>query len=105
LAALFSAWNIWTRWADRPTPFFVALSRLLDGKSKEDEGHAMFFAHKIVIMHPYTDESILSDILGKIILWGERSAAAVENADLMVGVARKKGREDPTRDSASRKET
>jgi glutamate/tyrosine decarboxylase-like PLP-dependent enzyme len=45
------------------------------------EGSVRFFAHKIVVMHPYTDESILSDLLGKIMFWGERSAEAVQAAD------------------------
>jgi glutamate/tyrosine decarboxylase-like PLP-dependent enzyme len=51
------------------------------GVNRYTEGLVRFFAHKIVIMHPYTDESILSDLLGKMMFWGERSAEAVQAAD------------------------
>lgn len=72
-------------------PFFQVLAEEIkaarDLYSKESakgnysEGLVRFFAHKIVIMHPYTDESILSDLLGKVMFWGERSAEAVQAAD------------------------
>jgi len=73
-------------------PFFQVLTEkvkaakdLYSGKTDSNtdysEGLVRFFAHKIVIMHPYTDESILSDLLGKMMFWGERSAEAVQAAD------------------------
>jgi glutamate/tyrosine decarboxylase-like PLP-dependent enzyme len=40
-----------------------------------------FFCQKIIIMHPYTDESLLGDMLRRVAFWGEQSAADVHVAD------------------------
>jgi hypothetical protein len=117
LESLLCAWNVWTRWCQRPKPsvpfditsakidrksywecpFFQVLSDEVsrarnlysdgpppEGLANEDfgftEGIVRFFAQTIVIMHPYT-ESILSDMLGKMMFWGERGAEAVTAAD------------------------
>ena len=68
-------------------PFFEVMAENIQdpsqprGPDQFREGAVRFFAHKIVVMHPYTDESILSDLLGKMMFWGERSADAVRFAD------------------------
>ena len=91
LEGLLSEWNVWARWKVGGNylkcPFFEALAKEIQDPStpantvRFEEGSVRFFAHKIVIMHPYTDESILSDLLGKMVFWGERSADAVRSAD------------------------
>jgi Pyridoxal-dependent decarboxylase conserved domain len=96
LEDLLCEWNVWTRWEKTAkrwhSPFFEVLADEVrasqsDPKSPAEygkhaeEGFVRFFAHKIVVMHPYTDESILSDLLGKLMFWGERSAEAVRMAD------------------------
>ncbi len=96
LEHLLCDWNVWTRWRKESglwhCPFFEVLtdevrssegnpgSSVADSKHWK-EGFVRFFSHKIVVMHPYTDESILSDMLGKLMFWGERSAEAVRMAD------------------------
>jgi hypothetical protein len=106
LEKLLCEWNVWMRWKNttpdealgadgesQHSPFFQVLAEQVrssadkyNNQAERDkglysEGLVRFFAHKIVIMHPYTDESILSDLLGKMMFWGERSADAVEMAD------------------------
>lgn len=97
LASLLSDWNLWTRASRDPgaySPFFRVLANFAGENAtdyvSDDEGRApldarersvRFFCHKIVVMHPYTDESLLSDLLHKISFWGERSAAEVDQAD------------------------
>jgi glutamate/tyrosine decarboxylase-like PLP-dependent enzyme len=103
LENLLCDWNIWARWrfskkdapkdnvTDWECPFFKVLADVVQssneaystdkGLNRYREGLVRFFAHKIVVMHPYTDESILSDLLGKMMFWGERSAEAVQAAD------------------------
>ena len=85
LAGLLSKWNVWARWRkgakDVTCPFFEVLAKAIQDSVDAEEGAVRFFAHKIVIMHPYTDKSILSDLLSKMMFWGERSVEAVRLAD------------------------
>jgi len=93
LARLLDDWNVWLR-RDRETdgdrrlvPFLRALVDAVDIRRadadprRREEGDVRFFCHKVVVMHPYTDESILSNLLAKVAGWGEQSAAAVDHAD------------------------
>ena len=96
LAEMLAEWNAWTRQANQRRPFFDVLTRSIPrrtpgpsesgaaapGGAEALQGYARkFFCHKIVTMHPYTDESLVSDMLRRMAFWGERSALAVRVAD------------------------
>ena len=101
LAALLTRWNGWARPREGNNPFFEALCEHLansidfdeqndaagEKKKTPDERQYVysyarkFFCHKIVVMHPYTDESLLGDMLRRAAFWGERSVIAVRLAD------------------------
>jgi glutamate/tyrosine decarboxylase-like PLP-dependent enzyme len=75
----------------------------IKGKRDEDRSESpfgemkvemKFFCQKIIIMHPYTDESLLGDMLRRVAFWGEQSAADVHVADsaaTMINGLRKSG--------------
>ena len=108
LARLLTSWNAWTRQRNGQSPFFNVLCRYLakslqrddeekkegkDGKKKGEEPDTYiqpyarrFYCHKIVIMHPYTDESLVGDMLRRLAFWGERSVNDVRTADTMAKV-------------------
>ncbi|HJQ36448.1 MAG TPA: pyridoxal-dependent decarboxylase [Thermoanaerobaculia bacterium] len=94
LARLLTSWNAWTRQKGGESPFFNVLCRYLVKSLNHDEGlekkskdtflqsyARRFYCHKIVIMHPYTDESLLGDMLRRLAFWGERSVDDVRIAD------------------------
>jgi hypothetical protein len=66
-------------------PFFAALARraveikrtVHPAKASHLDQELKFFVQKIIVMHAFSDESVLSDLLGKLAFWGERSAEAV----------------------------
>lgn len=79
LVARFEEWNAWLRPTKKSNGFLCALATLV-GQSKEKK-RPKFFCHKIIVMHPYTDESLLGDMLRRVAFWGERSVADVRLAD------------------------
>ena len=97
LAELLTSWNAWTRQErkeEKPNPFFKVLCEYLvqsldryEELKKDDKDTPLqpyarrFYCHKIVIMHPYTDESLLGDMLRRLAFWGERSVNDVRVAD------------------------
>ncbi len=106
LGALLTEWNAWTKQRDGSNPFLQLLAEYTaeaqqiekveeeqatdgepkntqDTKRKErlDEYARKFFCHKIIVMHPYTDESLLGDVLRRLAFWGERSVLDVRVAD------------------------
>jgi glutamate/tyrosine decarboxylase-like PLP-dependent enzyme len=107
LALLLASWNAWARRKDGSCPFFDALLKAVaDAMDREDErktapagrtqgekkGDAAdlaelrryarkFFCHKVITMHPYSDESLLGDMLRRLAFWGERSVTDVAIAD------------------------
>ncbi|HEX7832012.1 MAG TPA: hypothetical protein VF787_20315, partial [Thermoanaerobaculia bacterium] len=95
LAMLLTEWNAWTRGSsDAPNPFFLklcqyiaaSLDREKAGAKLTDNDHIQayarkFFCHKIIVMHPYTDESLLGDMLRRLAFWGERSVSDVQVSD------------------------
>lgn len=92
LAKLLTSWNAWTFGAAETTPFFEVLAEAVAASKlpQEQRPHGIpfleeyaqkFFCHKVVIMHPYTDESLLGDMLRRLAFWGGRSAADVPIAD------------------------
>ncbi|HEX6641927.1 MAG TPA: pyridoxal-dependent decarboxylase [Thermoanaerobaculia bacterium] len=95
LARLLESWNVWLR---RPrakgyeaNPFLTALAEDVAAEElrKKEKSPAprpvqtaiKFFCHKVIVMHPYTDESLLGDMLRRVAFWGERSVADVRIAD------------------------
>jgi len=94
LAALLTEWNAWARPLKGNNPFFEVLCRYLANSVSRDEKveslpgdtyiepyARKFFCHKIVVMHPYTDESLIGDMLRRLAFWGERSVNDVRIAD------------------------
>jgi glutamate/tyrosine decarboxylase-like PLP-dependent enzyme len=105
LAELLQRWNLWARpKAGKTAHFFDVLAAAVRkqedveaekrgawGETREKRftelrreipyGDLKFFCHKIVVMHPYTDESLLGDMLRRVAFWGERSMADVHVAD------------------------
>ena len=104
----YESWNAWLRPVTLPdapesvgTPFLNALAEELieDEKLKEETKEKQktgkvpdsvggtvrptlkFFCHKVIVMHPYTDESLLGDMLRRVAFWGERSVPDVRIAD------------------------
>ena len=115
LADLLTNWNAWTRQHndknpehDGRNPFFELLAEFIVnpapaatngetatptdsagrpgtcGPGLEDYARK-FFCHKIVVMHPYTDESLLGDMLRRLAFWGERSVGDVRVSDAAAG--------------------
>ncbi len=95
LADLLTDWNAWTRQHGGRNPFFDLLAELIVNPAPEAGKNAgqtgledyarKFFCHKIVIMHPYTDESLLGDMLRRLAFWGERSVGDVRVSDATAG--------------------
>jgi glutamate/tyrosine decarboxylase-like PLP-dependent enzyme len=105
LAKLLQSWNVWAQpKAGKSAHFFDALAEKVRdleeaeshkrkkwGETRETQfteprgnipyGEMKFFCHKIVVMHPYTDESLLGDMLRRVAFWGERSMGDVHVAD------------------------
>lgn len=109
LSTLLQSWNVWTRRSEtKRTGFFDALTEEVAeqherseakrakfftpedvGKgdsTQEAEGASQhsemkFFCHKVIVMHPYTDESLLGDMLRRVAFWGEQSMSDVHIAD------------------------
>lgn len=105
LVGLYESWNAWLRppaSEDGPspaTPFLAALAeqalaeekKALAEEEKEKPGTEpaiplKFFCHKIIVMHPYTDETLLGDMLRRVAFWGERSVADVRISDEIAGL-------------------
>jgi glutamate/tyrosine decarboxylase-like PLP-dependent enzyme len=95
LAALLTKWNAWTRQTNDNNPFFDVLCHyFVNSLNRDDKLHhepddtyiepyaRKFFCHKIVVMHPYTDESLLGDMLRRLAFWGERSVNDVRISDM-----------------------
>jgi glutamate/tyrosine decarboxylase-like PLP-dependent enzyme len=100
LAALLTKWNAWARQpapdgSEDVNPFFDVLCKYLvnslnrDDNEKNEPGDAYiedyarkFFCHKIIVMHPYTDESLVGDMLRRLAFWGERSVNDVRVSDM-----------------------
>jgi hypothetical protein len=87
LSGLLTGWNAWTRQEEGHCPFFDVLARLLEvedavGKPAYPEYGRSFFCHKVIVMHPYTDETLLGDMLRRVAFWGERSVLDVSDADM-----------------------
>ena len=95
LGALFAKWNAWARQADGRCPFFDVLAlavaaagdrrasrrELAVGEEELKRYASKFFCHKVILMHPYSDESLLGDMLRRLAFWGERSVSDVRVAD------------------------
>ena len=94
LATLLTEWNAWSKQRDGRNPFLqvlaeyfeAAVARKPDATEKKDQDDLKkyarkFFCHKIVVMHPYTDESLLGDMLRRLAFYGERSVIDVRIAD------------------------
>jgi glutamate/tyrosine decarboxylase-like PLP-dependent enzyme len=95
LAALLTKWNAWTRQTNDNNPFFDVLCDYFvnsinrDEKLDHEPGDTYiepyarkFFCHKIIVMHPYTDESLVGDMLRRLAFWGERSVNDVRISDM-----------------------
>jgi hypothetical protein len=108
---LLTSWNVWTKQGSGPNRFLSALAHQTQvaeeieaaedkvklqadaqvqnaGEAKAEKAKVelppyarKFFCHKIVVMHPYTDESLLGDMLRRLAFWGERSVGDVQAAD------------------------
>jgi glutamate/tyrosine decarboxylase-like PLP-dependent enzyme len=56
------------------------------------ESEMKFFCHKVITMHPYTDESLLGDMLRRVAFWGEQSMTDVSVADSAVEIIGKQSK-------------
>jgi len=98
LADLLQNWNAWLRPPKGENGFLQVLAEEVevDEQRKEEEPVKVkvrppqtalkFFCHKVIVMHPYTDESLLGDMLRRVAFWGERSVADVHIADAIVDI-------------------
>ncbi|MBV8520259.1 MAG: hypothetical protein JO197_22905 [Acidobacteria bacterium] len=101
---MLAAWNAWSRWPEaRETGFFRALAEAVKAdepvqkrKNEPENSHSRkrvqsvlkFFCHKIILMHPFTDESLVGDMLRRMAFWGEISVRDVRTADAAAKVLR-----------------
>ena len=101
LAQLLESWNAWLRPpAKGRNPFLAALADevAVDAKRKEEKNvkprpiqtALKFFCHKVIVMHPYTDESLIGDMLRRVAFWGERSVPDIRIADTIAALIGKR---------------
>ncbi|HEX4963540.1 MAG TPA: pyridoxal-dependent decarboxylase [Thermoanaerobaculia bacterium] len=94
LAEILTEWNAWARNKGKDdqsasNPFFKVLAERIEkgarrGPKKQEKGKLYawkFFCHKLIVMHPYTDESLIGDMLRRVAFYGERSVIDVRVAD------------------------
>lgn len=102
LASLLQGWSAWLHPQEGRNAFLQALAEEVAQDEERKEKHPVpyrtpqtalkFFCHKVIVMHPYTDESLIGDMLRRVAFWGERSVTDVRISDTIADVLKERGK-------------